>query len=264
MYVAETTRVIRLKDPDGDGYFQEREIIVAGIAAGGNTSRTIIFSPDWSHFYLSIGSSCNVCQEQDPRRASVMRFNPDGSAGRIYTKGLRYVVGMVFNPFNDVLWVTNVERSGLGDDLPPETLYGIYIDADAGWPYCHAGRIMDPDYGSKNSCDDVLDPINDLVAHSAPFGLAFYLGEQFPEEYQRDLFIALHGSNEGSQPAGYKVVRIPISPGEREPVEDFAIGWLLGDGSNWGTPVDLIVGPDGSFFLSDDSQGVIYRIFYSG
>ena len=264
MYVAETTRVIRLEDPDGDGFYQEREVIIAGIAAGGNTSRTIIFSPDWQHLYLSIGSSCNVCREQDPRRATVMRFIPDGSGGRIYTKGLRNVVGMAFNPWNDILWVTNVERTDLGVDLPPETLYVIYIDADAGWPFCHAGRITDPEYGTKNSCKEVLSPYFELEAHTIPFGIAFYTGEQFPEQYQNDLFIALHGSSEGSQPVGHKIIRIPFGPGENGPVQDFAVGWLLEDGTNWGTPMDLIVGPDGSLFLSDDSRGIIYRIYYSG
>lgn len=264
MYVAETTRVIRLQDPDGDGVFQDREIIVAGIAAGGHTDRTIIFSPDWQHFYLSIGSSCNICEERDQRRASVMRFNPDGSRGKIYTKGLRHVVGMAFNPKNKILWVVNNEPDGLGDEIPPETLYGIYIDANGGWPYCHAGMIIDPDYGEKNSCEDLLDPIIKLEAHSAPFGLVFYMGEQFPIDFQRDLFIALHGSTEGSKPSGYKILRIPFGPGKMGPVQDFAVGWLLEDGSNWGTPVDLIVGPEGSLYLTDDSQGIIYRIYYSG
>jgi glucose/arabinose dehydrogenase len=264
LYVAETTRVIRLLDPDGDGFFQDREVITAGIAAGGYTSRSIIFSPDWKHFYLSIGSSCNICLEQDPRRASVMRFAADGSSGKMFTKGLRHVVGMDFNPGNDILWVANDERHGLGDNLPPETIYAIYIDADAGWPYCHAGRILDPDHGDRDSCDNLLTPIFELEAHTTPFGITFYMGEQFPDEYQQDLFVALHGSSEGSQPAGYKLIRIPFGGGERGPVEDFAVGWLLEDGKSWGTPVDLIVGPDGSLFLSDDSQGVIYRIFYSG
>ncbi|MEJ2411370.1 MAG: hypothetical protein P8Y34_00005, partial [Anaerolineales bacterium] len=91
LYTAETTRVLRLLDPDGDGYFQEQEIITAGIAAGGNTNRSIIFSPDWKHFYLAIGSSCNACREEDPRRAGVMRFKADGSEGRIYSSGLHYV-----------------------------------------------------------------------------------------------------------------------------------------------------------------------------
>jgi glucose/arabinose dehydrogenase len=263
LYVAETTRVLRLLDPDGDGFFQDRETITAGFAASGHTSRSIIFSPDWRHFYLSIGSSCNVCEERDQRRASVMRFTADGSSEKMFTQGLRHVVGMDFNPGNDILWVANDERHGLGDDLPPETIYAIYIDASAGWPACHAGRIIDPEFGEKNSCEDLLSPIFELEAHTSPYGIVFYMGDQFPDDYKQDLFVALHGSNDGSNPAGYKILRIPFGGGERGPVEDFAVGWLLDDGTIWGAPVDLITGPDGSLYISDDDLGVVYRIFYN-
>lgn len=266
LYVAETTRVLRLTDPDGDGYFQEREIITAGIAAGGNTNRSIIFSPDWNNFYLAIGSSCNVCMEQDPRRAGVMRFNADGSEGRIYTTGLRNVIGMAFRPDKDILWVVNMEREGLPDDLPPDTLYTIYIDADAGWPFCHAGRIVDPDFGKKDSCsENLLTPTAELESQSAPYGMTFYTGDQFPQDYQSDVFIALHGTGQGESAHGYKIVRIPLGSGEKtHQVMDFITGWISADGIPWGTPADIIQGPDGSLYLSDDLQGVVYRFFYAG
>jgi glucose/arabinose dehydrogenase len=263
LYVAETTRIFRLGDSDGDGYFQDRETITAGIAAGGYTNRTIIFSPDWRHIYLAIGSSCNVCLEQDERRAGVMRYNADGSEGRIFSTGLRHVIGMAFNPHNDILWAAVMEREGLQEGLPPETIYQIYIDADGGWPYCHAGRIIDPDFGNKDSCGEkLLSPTNELEAQSAPYGLEFYTGDQFPENYDRDLFVALHGTGEGSEASGYKIVRIPFGEGESGLVHDFATGWLSDDGIPWGAPTDLIQGPDGDLFLSDDKLGVIYRIFY--
>jgi glucose/arabinose dehydrogenase len=264
MYVAETTRVLRFTDPDGDGYFQEGSIITAGIAAGGNTNRTIIFGPDWEHFYLAIGSSCNACREQDERRGGVMRFNADGSEGLIFTTGLRHVIGLDFNPGNEILWAAVMEREGLADGLPPETLYAIYIYADGGWPFCHAGRIIDPDFGSRDSCgEDLLTPMIELEAQSAPYGLEFYTGDQFPEEYYKDAFVALHGTGEGDQASGYKVVRIPLGDDGRDPVEDFAVGWLDENGQPWGTPTDIVEGPSGDLFLSDDYLGVIYRIYYT-
>ena len=266
LYVAETTRILRLSDPDGDGFFQEREIITAGIAAGGNTNRSIIFSRDWKHIYLAIGSSCNVCREEDQRRAGVMRYNADGSEGRIFTTGLRYVIGMAFRPDRDILWVVNMEREGLPGDQPPDTLYAIYIDGNAGWPFCHAGRIIDPDYSNKDSCnEDLLTPTAELESQSAPYGMTFYTGDQFPSEYQSDVFIALHGTGTGDASRGYKIVRIPLGSGEEtHKVMDFITGWVTADGTPWGTPTDLIQGPDGSLYLSDDLQGVVYRIFYAG
>ncbi len=263
MYVGETTRVIRLLDPDGDGYFQEREVILAGIPAGGHTTRTVIFSPDYSHLYVSIGSSCNVCEERDSRRASVMRYKPDGSDEYRYATGLRNAVGLAFRPGEDRLYASNNGRDWLGDDLPPETIYALYTELDAGWPSCHAARIIDPEFGNPDSCENIAPPKAEIQAHTAPLGMTFYTGDQFPEDYQNTLFVALHGSWNRSVPVGYSVVQIDPQPGDLWPVKEFAVGWLREDGSHWGRPVDLVNAPDGSLFLSEDGQGTIYRIYYA-
>jgi glucose/arabinose dehydrogenase len=135
---------------------------------------------------------------------------------------------------------------------------------DYGWPRCHSGRIVDPDFGGPEACEGVGDPAVEMQAHSAPLGLTFYSGEQFPAEYRGDLYVAFHGSWNRSVPTGYKVVRIPFDGGEPTgPVEDFAVGWLTEDGDSWGRPVDVLTGPDGSLFVSDDSGGRIYRVFYT-
>lgn len=265
LYVGETTRVLRLSDPDGDSVFQEREVIVDGLPSGGHSTRTVLFAPDWETLYVSVGSSCNVCVEEDERRATIMRYDPDGSGGEVYATGLRNAVGITFRPGTDELWGTNNGRDRLGDDQPPETVYVVRQGDDAGWPYCHSGRIVDPDLGQPDSCTGILAPAVEMQAHSAPLGLTFYIGKQFPEEYRGDLFVAFHGSWNRSVPTGYKVVRIPIGEnGQPGPVQDFAVGWLRQNGSNWGRPVDVLTAPDGSLFVSDDGAGVIYRIFYAG
>jgi glucose/arabinose dehydrogenase len=93
--------------------------------------------------------------------------------------------------------------------------------------------------------------------------LEFYTGDQFPDSYRGDLFVALHGSWNRSVPVGYKVIRIPFDGESPGSPQDFAVGWFSG-GSHWGRPVDLVTAPDGSLFLSDDSGGRVYRIFYLG
>lgn len=103
-----------------------------------------------------------------------------------------------------------------------------------------------------------------MQAHSAPLGLTFYTGEMFPPEYQGDLFVAFHGSWNRTEPTGYKVVRIPVEAGVPGPVQEFAWGWLNEDGSRSGRPVDVLSGPDGALYVTDDQRGVIYRIAYSG
>jgi glucose/arabinose dehydrogenase len=197
-----------------------------------------------------------------------VRYRPDGSEETIYATGLRNAVGITFRPGTDELWATNNGRDWLGDDQPPETVHLVREGDDAGWPRCHAGRIVDPEFGKGEGCEGVAPPAVEMQAHSAPLGLTFYGGDQFPPEYQGDLYVAFHGSWNRSEPTGYKVVRIEFAGGlsaDGDPpdeVYDFAAGWLRDDGSRWGRPVDVITGPDGCLYVSDDSEGFIYRIFY--
>jgi glucose/arabinose dehydrogenase len=264
LYVGETSRVLRLRDTEGDGVFEEQEVVIEGLPSGGHSTRTLLFSPDGEHLFVSIGSSCNVCVEGDERRATIMRFDPDGSSGEIYISGLRNAVGITFRPGTEELWATNNGRDRLGDDQPPETIYLVREGDYAGWPECHAGRIVDPDFGEPGACQGVAVPEVEMQAHSAPLGLTFYTGAQFPAEYQGALFVAFHGSWNRSIPTGYKVVVIRMDDGRPGHVQDFAVGWLRDDGSYWGRPVDVIAGPEGSLFVSDDGGGVIYRVFFQG
>lgn len=264
LYVGEPGQVLRLSQPDASGLFNTRAVIVAGIPTDGHNTRTVLFSPDWQYLYVSIGSSCNVCEEADPRRAAIMRYHPDGSGETLFTAGLRNAVGLTFRPGTAELWATNNGRDWLGDDLPPETVYLASLGADAGWPRCHSGRILDPEFGSPGACAGVLAPQVEIQAHSAPLGLAFYSGAQFPVEYQGDLFVALHGSWNRSTPTGYKVVRVDLEDGVPGAVTDFAWGWLRPDNERWGRPVDVLTGADGALYISDDGGGVIYRIVYTG
>ena len=263
LYVGETTRILRLSNPDDRGVFQQRQIIIDGLPSGGHNTRTVLFSPDWQTLYVSIGSSCNNCLESDPRRAAIMRYNPDGSGGQVFASGLRNAVGITFRPGTNELWATNNGRDYLGDDLPPETVNLVGQGNNFGWPRCHAGDIIDPEFGDPNACVGVVQPMVKMQAHSAPLGLNFYTGSQFPVEYQGGLFVAFHGSWNRSVPTGYKVVFIPFQDGKPGAVQDFATGWLA-NGADWGRPVDVITAPDGGLFVSDDTGGKIYIIIYTG
>ena len=263
LYVGETTRILRFP-PLGDGQvFDPPQVVIDDLPSGGHNTRTVLFSPDFTNLYVSVGSSCNVCEEIDRRRAAIVRYDPDGGAEQVLADGLRNAVGITFRPGTSQLWATNNGRDFLGDDLPPETVYLVQEGKDYGWPECHSGRIIDPDFGYPSSCQDVEAPKVEMQAHSAPLGLEFYAGDAFPEQYQGDLFVAFHGSWNRSQPVGYKVVRIPLDGDQVGAVEDFAVGWLEG-GSSWGRPVDVLTTADGSLLVSDDAGGRIYRIYYAG
>jgi glucose/arabinose dehydrogenase len=264
LYVGETTQITRLV-LDADWQVVERQVAVSGLPGGrGHSTRTVVFGSD-GQMYVSVGSSCNVCLEDDPRRAAVSVYPPQGGEGRVYAVGLRNAVGLVVNPWTGSLWATNNGRDRMGDDVPPETVYVVRDGADYGWPRCHAADIADPDFGEPDGCDGVEAPVVRMQAHSAPLGIAFYDGEQFPSEYRDNAYIAFHGSWNRTIPTGYKVVRVPVE-GDRAagPVQDFAAGWLGVDGSVRGRPVGVTVGADGSLYVSDDQMGLIYRISYEG
>jgi glucose/arabinose dehydrogenase len=263
LYVGETTRILRLSAPDASGVYQQSQVVIDGLPSTGHNTRTLLFSPDWQTLFVSIGSSCNNCIETDPRRAAVLRFHPDGSGGVVFARGLRNAVGITFRPGTNELWATNNGRDYLGDDLPPETINLVQQGDNFGWPRCHAGDIIDPELGNPNSCQGITQPMVKMQAHSAPLGLAFYTGTQFPVQYRGGLFVAFHGSWNRSLPTGYKVVFIPFQDGKPGAVQDFATGWLANE-ADWGRPVDVIAAPDGSLFVSDDSGGNIYRIIYIG
>jgi glucose/arabinose dehydrogenase len=257
MYVAEERDVIRF-DPGA----RSPVTVISGIPSGGHSTRTILFGPD-GKLYLAVGSSCNLCDERDSLRAAVSQFNRDGSGGRVFAKGLRNTVGLAFNPTTGELWGGNNDRDNLGDDLPPEHVNIIKDGRNYGWPQCYLPGKPNPEYSSAD-CSKVEPPAITVQAHSAPLGLAFYTGTQFPREYRGDAFVTLHGSWNRSVPTGAKVVRIRVDSAGQHAVgvEDFIVGWQLPDGSRWGRPVGLLVLPDGSLLVSDDTGGKIWRVTY--
>ena len=263
LYIAETSRVQRFAYDPATMKATQPTLLTRLPAGGGHWTRTVVFGPD-GLMYVSVGSSCNVCRESDKRRAAVLRFNADGSGEQLFASGLRNAVGLAFHPTSGVLWATVNERDWRGDDVPPDYVTEIREGTVHGWPDCMTVRgrvITDTSFTKSATCDKVTPPTVEIQAHSAPIGLAFYTGTQFPEEYRGSLFVAYRGSWNRSLPTGYKIVRIRVRDGQPPAVEDFATGWLEGT-SSWGRPVDLVVGRDGALYLSDQGAGRIYRITY--
>jgi glucose/arabinose dehydrogenase len=265
LYVGEGASIARMALGDDLKTGPIQRIITDLPQGGQHSTRTVLIGPD-KHIYVSIGSDCDACIEQDPHRASVWVYNMDGSQGHLYAKGLRNAVGMAVNPWTQQIWVDVNGRDYMGDNIPPETVYTLTDQGDYGWPRCHGGNIPDPQFGqTPNACQGVQQPLVKMQAHSAPLGMDFYPvnATQFPTEYRDSLYIAFHGSWNRTTPTGYKVVRVALHNGEiAGPATDFISGWLKSDGSVGGRPAGVTIAPDGTLFVSDDMNGAIYHIWY--
>jgi len=233
---------------------------------GGHSTRTIAFGAD-SAMYVTVGSSCNLCVETDSERAAVVRFNEDGSNGRVYSRGLRNAVGLAVEPTTHKLWVSQNERDNIQPDhqnLPPEEINILQDGKDYGWPYCYSyggAAVPNPEYNDAARCASTVSAALEMQAHSAPLGMTFLdKATLLPAEYRSDLLVAFHGSWDRDQPTGAKVVRVHVAGGVPTGIEDFVSGWQRPDGSRWGRPADVEVYKDGSVLISDDQSGSLYRV----
>ena len=222
--------------------------------------RFLAWGPE-GKLYFNMGAPCNICMPPDTH-ANVSRVNSDGSGFEYVAFGVRNATGADFHPVTKELYFVNHGRDWAGDDFPNDTLHhaprkGLHF----GYPYCHQGDTVDPDFGMGRSCGDFAAPLLKLGAHIAPIGTRFYTGNQFPPEYRNRLFIAQKGSWNRTVKQGYRVMTVDFKPGQPPKYEEFATGCHEGNTVNC-RPTHIEWMPDGSMLLSDDYHGAIYHISY--
>jgi len=270
LYVAEGDAVLRVRfDAEQRTLLGQPERIITGIPSGGNHwTRTVGIGPD-EKLYVSIGSDCNDCIEAEARRATIMRFNLDGSGGEIYASGLRNSVGFDWQPGSGDLYATDNGRDLLGDDFPPCEFNKIVQGGFYGWPFAHGDRVPDPTLGKGNEARIAasIPPAHAFGAHVAPLGMTFYRTPSgaapaaFPPQYDGVAFVAQHGSWNRSKKSGYQVVSLTFNADGTISEAPFASGFVRDEKAS-GRPVDVAEGPDGALYVSDDFTGSIYRIAY--
>jgi len=273
LYVAETGALLAYAY-DADTYTATYQKTLATFPTGsGHFTRTLLQGADGTSLLVSIGSSCNVCEEENPLRASVQSV--DLATGRMtpVATGLRNTVFMAHHPVTGELWGTDNGRDIIGDDIPPDEINIIKQGGDYGWPICYGKNVHDTDFDKKNyirdPCADKVASHIDLPAHSAALGLAFVPEEGWPDDWAHDALVAYHGSWNRSTPTGYKVVRIDFLNPEGTLMQDqfttdFVTGFLpegsTDTGDAIGRPVGILAEPGGTAYISDDRAGAIYKI----
>lgn len=268
MYIA-AVREVYVADINDDGTLSEITMITDKLPDGGqHPNRTLAVGPD-NLLYITVGSTCNACDEPNELNATIVRANLDGSNIKIFARGLRNTIGFGWHPQTGELWGMDHGIDWLGDDEQKEEVNQIKENADYGWPYIYGEGKYNPgdrppggmtyqQYLAKSTLPTLL-----YQAHAAPLQMAFYNGSQFPADYKGDAFVAMRGSWNRSKPVGYKVVKLHFENGKPVRFDDFLSGFLVNKNTaHFARLVGVAVHKDGSLLVSDDTNGVIYRVAY--
>jgi glucose/arabinose dehydrogenase len=258
-----------ISERSDDGSLSAPRKVADGLPNGGqHSSRTLGIGPD-DMLYINVGSTCNNCIEVNKESATMQRMAVDGKSRATFAKGLRNTLGFSWHPQTHEMWGMDHGTDFLGNDVPPEELNHLVQGKDYGWPRCFGQQRIDPTRDQPEGmtreqfCAKTEPAALDFPAHSSPLGFVFYTGSQFPAEYRNDAFVALHGSWNRNPPSGFKVVRVKFENGKPTRYEDFITGFTLENGAaQFGRPTGLAIAKDGALLMSDDSNGVIYRVSY--
>jgi glucose/arabinose dehydrogenase len=265
LYVAEQNRIARYAAPGFDlslPFAQMREVIFEDLPDKAHHGwRYIGFGPD-NKLYVTVGAPCNIC-DVSGYEATIIRMNPDGTEAEVYASGIRNSVGIDFQPDTGTLFFTDNNVDMMGDDTPPgEFNAAPEAGMHFGFPYYASGKAQHKDWQDKQPPHEVTFPEVEFQAHTANLGFKFYTGKMFPMDYQGDAIIAQHGSWNRTEPVGYKLMRVTFDDNHQVTGNEVFIDGWLNDGEAWGRPTDVLQLPDGSLLVSDDYNGVIYRVSY--
>lgn len=269
VYLA-TVEEVLMAPVNGDGSFGEPEVIIDDLPdSGQHPNRTLAIGPD-GMLYVSVGSTCNACDESSPESATLLRGPADGSARTVFASGLRNTIGWGWHPETGELWGADHGIDWLGDESQVEELNRIEEGRQYGWPYVYGFDEFNPqdnppagvalaDWAERSD-----EPVLGYTAHSAPMQMAFATSDAWPEAYRGDAFVAMRGSWNRRPPSGYEVARVDFEAGEPVSFEPWATGFLIEyDGPRYGflgRLVGLVETPEGDLLLGDDTQGILYRI----
>jgi glucose/arabinose dehydrogenase len=266
LYIALTDQLVRYRYQSGDSAPTTKPQVLAtfpdyglGYKYGGwHLTRSLAFGPN-GKLYISVGSSCNACEEKEKIRASVMEMNADGTNRRVYASGLRNAVGLKW--VGNQLFATDMGVDHLGDDKPSDMMYIVRQGVNYGWPYCYQQQLRiypDPLFQSSEKnpgCKNVPPAYAAFYAHSSPLGLEYFDSTNSSSNLRNYFLVALHGSSDHKLNRGHSIVR--VRRGAR--TEDFITGFRQ-DGVVYGRPCDIMrLGPD-AFLFTDDHAGVVYYV----
>jgi glucose/arabinose dehydrogenase len=263
LYVSAATHLLRLDDIGSKLTNPGDPVIVADDIPKGETHfwKFIAFGPD-GKLYVPLGAPCDICGNAEGLMR-IIRMDADGTNREVVALGIRNSLGFDWDPETGDLWFTDHNPEHLGPDMPPDELNRVSEAGEHfGFPYVHGTGIMDPVYGEGKNAGDYTAPAQDLNPHAGVMGMRFYTGDMFPDEYKNAIFVTEKAGYQGKADQSQRIALVKHDGKKGTSYEAFATGWRVGDEA-WGKPVDVLVMPDGSLLVSDDTANAIYRISYS-
>lgn len=250
VYVSYQGAIVELKDMDADGRAGTERFIVNDLPFDKHQNNNLEFGPDgW--LYIGVGSTCDACDDPDPRSAAILRFNADTGESEIYAMGMRNPFDLAFHPETGELFATDNGRDDLGMDAPFEELNHIVQGGNYGYPECWNEQDIP-------GCGTTIPAIAFFEAHSSANGVDFYSGETFPAEYRGNAFVSIFGSwLKPNVQTG--IQRVILNPSGNTYITGtswfirFPVGVM---------PLPLVFGPDDALYVGDYVNDTIYRISY--
>jgi glucose/arabinose dehydrogenase len=269
LYLVLTDRLLRYRYRRGDDAPSGTPEVIATFPdyglnykyGGWHLTRSIAFGG--GKLYVSVGSSCNACEEDEPIRATVLQMDVDGKNQKVFASGLRNAVGIKW--VKGKLFVTNMGADHLGDFKPDDTMYVVEENKNYGWPYCFQYRnrfYADAQFSNsakKIDCNNVPAAYIGFSAHSSPLGFEYFDSSDSDAALKNYFLVALHGSSKRSLKRGYSVMRVR----KGVPVQDFVRGFFQ-NGRVYGRPADVMIMGKNCFLVTDDYSGIVYCIFQKG
>jgi Raf kinase inhibitor-like YbhB/YbcL family protein len=276
IYLA-TVKEVFVADIKSDGTLGELKTIINDLPdAGQHPNRTLAVHD--GKLYITVGSTCNACDESNAENATILVADLDGKNRKIYASGLRNTIGFGWSPISGKMFGMDHGIDMLGDNDQEEELNEIVEGMKYGWAYVYSTAKINPHnmvpkpLGLTNEdwAKQSKNPTLLYTPHAAPMQMAFYTGSMFPAEYKNDAFVAMRGSWNRNPPSGYEVVRIHFdAQGNPTKFEPFLTGFLIKGGSDNGKDAHfarlagIAMMKDGSMLVSDDTNNIIYRVSYN-
>jgi Raf kinase inhibitor-like YbhB/YbcL family protein len=266
-----TVKEVFVADIRSDGGLGQLNMLMGDLPdAGQHANRTLAMGPD-GMLYISVGSTCNACNESNPENATLLRVMPDGKSRTVFASGLRNTIGFGWQPQTGELWGMDQGIDFLGDGIQPEELNKIELGKNYGWPHVWGHGEFNPQSTPPGGITKAQWKAQSVPmtlgyeAHAAPMQLVFYSGSMYPADYRGDAFVTMRGSWNRDPAAGYEVAHVNFQDGKPTGITPFVTGFLSDGGkAHIARPVGLVQAVDGALLMADDANGVIYRIAHAG